>query len=79
MAKKKDIPRKITPQKSPLPQQIEILSGEQQMLRELFGNRRLWGSGKNLPRRTNTITSGGGLINNGDFDRETARLFGLEK
>ena len=53
------------------------LSQEQGMLREMFGgSEQLWGTGNNLPRMENSLTSGGGLIKSGDRG-ETGRFFGL--
>lgn len=54
-----------------------LLSREQSMLSEMFGGSpRLWGTGENLPVLHRTITSGFGLINNGDGG-ETGEMFGL--
>lgn len=52
------------------------LSREQKMLQEVFGNERTFGTGKNLPEINNALTSGGGLIKNGD-EGETGRMFGF--
>lgn len=55
------------------------LSREQGMLRSFFGGgSRVWGTGQSLPKITNTLTSGGGLIKSGD-QGETAGLFGLRR
>ena len=55
------------------------MSKGQQMLTELFSGRQepLWGTGNNLPILHRTLTSGGGLIKNGDKRRETGGMFGL--
>ena len=52
------------------------LSREQEMMQEMFGNDRSWGTGQNLPQLNNTLTSGYGLINNDDYG-ETASMFGV--
>jgi hypothetical protein len=55
------------------------LTKEQQMLQEImFNGERNWGTGTCLPKIDRTLTSGGGLINNGDIDRETGRMFGIK-
>ena len=55
----------------------QTFSKEQGMLRELFAGPRTFGTGQNLPQLNNALTSGGGLINNGDYNRNTGRMFGL--
>jgi len=73
----------ITPQKQKKAFNPQILkrpqlTREQEMLQEImFNGERNWGTGNNLPRMDNTLNSGGGLINNGDINKETGRMFGL--
>jgi len=53
------------------------LSHEQNMLHEIFCGKSFWGLPEdNLPKMDGVLTSGGGLIKNGDRG-DTKRLFGL--
>ena len=56
-----------------------FLTQEQSMLQEMFGGSpTIWGQEEDsLPRFHQTLTSGNGLINSGDVDKETASMFGL--
>ena len=56
-----------------------VLSEGQAMLREIFNGEPTFGTGQNLPVLHRTLTTGGGLIKNGDYQRETAGLFGFRK
>ena len=56
----------------------QLISKEQSILLELFGNRELWGTGNNLPVINHTLTSGYGLIKTGSGN-QTAKFFGLRK
>jgi len=67
------------------PQQLNfspkpVLTKAQMMLSEVVGGNgeRTWGTGQNLPRLNRALTSGGGLIKNGDDFRETGRMFGVK-
>lgn len=53
------------------------LSREQEVLREMFDGEPTWGTGKDLPKIEGKLISGGGIINSGDVDRETAAMFGI--
>jgi len=54
------------------------LSREQELLQQMFASdQKLWGTGRNLPQMNRSLTSGGGLIKNGDFRKETASMFGI--
>ena len=60
-------------------QPAPALSREQDMLQELFNGERTFGTGNNLPKMEGVLRSGGGLMNNGDVDSETASMFGYKK
>ena len=53
-------------------------SQEQELMNEMFGSSRTFGTGQNLPKIDNIITSGYGLINNEDYG-ETSQIFGVRK
>jgi len=54
-------------------------SPAQRMFQEVLGGgEQTWGSGNNLPKLNRSLTSGNGLINNGDFG-ETGNLFGIRR
>lgn len=60
--------------------QPQDYSKEQRILRGMFGHgERVMTNfdGRSLPKINNTLTSGGGLIKSGDYEAETAGLFGL--
>ena len=67
------------PKALPKPNVQFAYSKGQQMLKDLFSGREepLWGTGNNLPKMDGALTSGGGLIKNGDNNRGTGRMFGL--
>lgn len=50
-------------------------SREQQFFQTLMGGRKTFGTGQNLPKINNSLTSGFGLTKNGD-NGETIRMFG---
>lgn len=54
-----------------------VLSQGQLMLQEMFNGEPTFGTGNNLPVINKTLTSGGGIIKNGDYERRTGRMFGL--
>jgi hypothetical protein len=54
------------------------MSPAQRMLNQMFVGERTFGTGQNLPVMHGTLTTGQGLINNGDnFEKRTARMFGF--
>jgi len=55
----------------------QVISKEQGMLQELFGGRRTFGTGQNLPKVEGVLITGNGLLNNGDRERRTGKMFGL--
>lgn len=59
------------------PQFQQEYTNSQNVLREIFRGEQTFGTGQNLPVINNTLTSGGGIIKNGDRERRTARMFGL--
>ena len=75
LAKAKIVKARFNPQQI-MPVQ-QTFSREQSMMRELFAGPRTFGTGQNLPQLNGALTSGGGLINNGDIYRETGGMFGL--
>ena len=77
MAKKKLV-NIVRPQRV-RPGQFETFSREQSMMRELFGHgdHTILGEGDSLPVLHQTLTSGGGLIKNGDYEKTTASFFGF--
>ena len=56
--------------------QTEALSYSQLVLKEMFNGDPTFGTGQNLPKINGTLTSGGGLIKNGDLG-ETSKIFGF--
>jgi hypothetical protein len=60
-------------------QPAPALSREQDMLQELFNGEQTFGTGQNLPQMNGALTSGGGLINNGDDYGETGEMFGMRR
>ena len=54
------------------------LSKGQELLQEMFSGNGTFGKGQNLPVINRSITSGGGLIKNGD-QGETMKMFGGNK
>lgn len=61
-------------------QPSRIITREQSVLQELFGNPdgRIWGTGTCLPKINNALISGGGIIKCQDYG-ETSSLFGIFK
>ena len=56
----------------------ENLSREQELMHEMFGSSRTWGTGENLPQFNGALISGNGLINNED-EGETSSMFGMRR
>lgn len=55
------------------------LSREQNLMQDMFGHKnQMWGTGRNLPVMNGALTTGYGLVNNGDFG-STGRLFGVRR
>jgi len=75
MAKKRKdrLAKRLKPRLAPL------LTKEQTMLHELFGGSPSWGTGENLPKFQGALISGEGLIKSGDYEGETASIFGFIK
>jgi len=59
--------------------QSPLLTKEQEMLQELFGGSPSWGTGENLPKFQGSLISGEGLIKSGDYEGDTASMFGFIK
>ena len=58
------------------PKPAPRLSAEQEMLGEMFGSGRTWGTGESLPVIRGELRSGNGIIKTGSGD-DTAEMFGL--
>lgn len=70
--------RAFNPQRFPTQQIRQELTKEQMILSELMGGgERTWGTGQNLPKLNRQLMTGSGIIKSEDFNRETARCFGL--
>jgi len=82
--KEKSLPRKtklirFKPQRLPPVRIGENLTKEQRFLGELFGGNGTLGKGRNLPVMHRTLFSGSGIIKSGDYENETASMFGVRR